>query len=181
MANQNVKLVSVDNVNQTFGQTDYVVFNAETTEKHPIAVAITHNALRRTGVDIMLVDSLVGSTVIIKDSTDNRTGLVLTAEEKVNRVVNGEINPNSGKPFSIVLCNALECSIVKSELYLAETKDLASSISAKVNMEKEKERKLLAMKRANERLRGLIGPKTEEKIVEKTEAVLDTNDEESPF
>lgn len=181
MANQNLKLVNVDNVSQTFGQTDYVVFNAETTDKHPIAVAITHNALRKTGVDIMLVDSLVGSTVIIKDSVDNRTGLVLTAEEKVNRIVNGEINPNSGKPFSIVLCNALDCSILKSEIYLAETKDLASSISAKVVIEKEKERKLLAMKRASDRLRGILAPKTEEKIVEKTEAVLESNDEESPF
>jgi hypothetical protein len=180
MANQNLKLVNVDNVYQTFGQTDYVVFNAETTDKHPIAVAITHNALRRTGIDIMLVDSLVGSTVIIKDSTDNRTGLVLSADEKVNRVVNAEINPNTGKPFSIVLCNALDCSILKSDIYLADTKDLASSISAKVVMEKEKERKLLAMKRASDRLRGIIAPTVEQKTEQSVDAELPTN-EESPF
>jgi hypothetical protein len=180
MANVNLKLVALDNANQTFGQTDYAMFNAETTEKQPVVVAVTHNALTRAGINLSLLDSLTSSTIVVKDDTDVRSGELVTGDSKVDRVINQEINPISGKPYQIVLLNSANCSILKSDLYLAENKDLASSISAKVVIEKEKERKLLSAKRASDRLRGLIGPKVEQKTEQSVDAELPTN-EESPF
>lgn len=180
MPNVNLKLVSVDNANQTFGQTDYAVVNAETADKQPIVVAVTHNALTRAGINLSLLDSLTGSTIVVKDDKDIRTGELSTGESKVDRVINQEMNPYTGRPYQIVLLNSGNCSILKSDLYLAENKDLASSISAKVVIEKEKERKLLSAKRASDRLRGLIGPKVEEKTEQSVDAELPTN-EESPF
>lgn len=177
-----VTLETVTNHQQTYGTQDYVIFDAFTKENQPVSVGISHNALRRLNVEIGLADSLKGSTVIIKDSTDIKTGLIVTAEEKVNRVVNEEINPKTGRPYSLILCSStLDFSLLKSELYVAESKDIISATNAKVVIEKDKERKLLAIKRATERLRGYATAKTEEKTVEKTEASLDTNDEESPF
>ena len=63
--------------------------------------------------------------------------------------------------------------MVKSELYLAENKDLASSISAKVVIEKEKERKVLASKRASDRLRGAVTARVETAQVEQPAEELD--------
>jgi hypothetical protein len=170
MANVNVKLVALNNANQTFGQTDYVVFDAETADKQPLVVAVTHNALTRANINMSLLDSLMGSTVIVKDDTDVRTGEFTAGDSKVSRVINQEINPVTGRPYQIVLLNSANCSIVKSELYLAENKDFGSAVSAKVVIEKERERKLLAMQRRAERLRSALGIQpVAEKVAEPTE------------
>ena len=175
MANVKINLVALNNATQTFGNTDYAVFDAETADKQPLVLAITHNALIRANVKPELLDSLVGSSVIVKDDTDIRTGELVTAEERIGRVVNQEINPNTGKPYQIVLVNSANCSVVKSELYLAEMKDLASSTNAKMLIEEKKERKLLALKRASERLRNAVGAvkPTETVEAEKVEEELE--------
>lgn len=173
MANQKLKLLSLNNAEQTFGNTDYAMFDAETADNQQLVVGITHNALRSSGINLSLLDSLMGSTLIVKDDTDIRTGELVTAEERINRVVNQEINPNSGRPYQVVLLNRANCSVMKSELYLAENKDLASSISAKVVIEKEKERKLLSAKRASDRLRSAVAPKVEVAQVEQPTEELD--------
>jgi hypothetical protein len=173
MANQKLKLLALNNAEQTFGQTDYAVFDVETADNQQIVVGITHNALRSSGINISLLDSLMGSTIVVKDDTDIRTGELVTAEERIGRVVNQEINPNTGRPYQIVLLNRANCSIIKSEIYLAENKDLASSVSAKVVIEKEKERKILSAKRASDRLRSAVAPKVAEEKVEQPAEELD--------
>lgn len=179
MANVKLNLVALENANQTFGQTDYVVFQAETTDKHPVVVAITQNALIGANINLSLVDYLNGSSITIKDDTDIRTGEFISGEDRVNRVVNQDINPVTGRPYQIVLANRANCSITKSELYLAETKDFASAVQSKVVIEQAKERKLNAMRRASDRLRNAIGVKAES--TPSAEPVLETNTEESPF
>ena len=148
MANKTAKLtvVAVDNHYQQFGSTDYVTVIAETADKNQIPIAMSHNMLRKTGISEGLFDSLAGSHIIVKDDTDIRTGEFLTADERVQQVVDKV--PNR----TILLCNGANALFAKSEQLIAEMKDINASISAKVAVEKDRERRLLNAKRRAERL-----------------------------
>lgn len=181
MSQQKLTIVSVDNFNQTFGNSDYAVFTCQTKENDFITTGVTHNMLQRRGVNIDLLDALVGSTILVNDDTDIRTGEFMTGEERISGIVNGtRINPNSGKPATILLTNSANSNLIKGDLYTAETKDLAAATNAKVQQEIKKEKKALSAQRAAERIRakalGLTEPT--QPVVE---AQLETNEEESPF
>jgi len=180
MASENAKLtiVSVDNFSQTFGSTDYAVLTASTESNDIINVAITHNALRSRGINIELLDSIVGSTLIATQNTDIQTGLVTSGKERVQGLVDGTLmNPNTNKPATILLFNRSNCSLIKSELYMSDTKDLASLTQAKVQIEEKKERKRENARRVAERMKD----KSSSQTVAQKEPSLETNDDETPF
>ena len=151
-----LKIVSVDNFNQTFGTTDYATFKCETESRDIISVAVSHNALTARGVNLNLLDSLDGSTLICQDDTDIVTKVFHTGKERIAQIVNGTlINPRTGKVSSMLMLNKANSSLLKADLYVSETKDLASSSQAKYQVEKEKERKLEQARKSQERLRAL--------------------------
>ena len=167
-----LKIVSVDNFNQTFGSTDYATFKCETEGRDSISVAVSHNALTSRGVNLNLLDALIGSTLIVQDDTDIVTKVFHTGQDRVSQIVDGTlINPRTGKPSSMLMLNKANSTLLKADLYIAETKDLASSSQAKYQVEKEKERKLEQARKSRERIQLLMSsPVTAE---------LETN--ENPF
>ena len=167
-----LKIVSVDNFNQTFGSTDYSTFKCETESRDSISVAVSHNALTSRGVNLNLLDALIGSTLIVLDDTDIVTKVFHTGQDRVSQIVDGTlINPRTGKPSSMLMLNKANSTLLKADLYIAETKDLASSSQAKYQVEKEKERRLEQARKSLERLQKLqSSPVTAE---------LETN--ENPF
>lgn len=175
MPSQNLTITAVNNFSQTFGNagTEYAVFDAVTKDNFPLVVSVTHNALKSAGVSLELLDNLVGSIIVLKDSTDIVTGELVTAEERIRLVRDQEINPNSGRPYQNILANRQNCSLIKGELYRTEMKDFASTVTAKVKVEKDKISQARAI--ANRlRNRQTVVPAT-------AEPVLETNTEESPF
>lgn len=152
-----LKIISVDNFNQTFGSTDYSTFKCETESRDSISVAVSHNALTSRGVNLNLLDSLLGSTLIVQDDTDIVTKVFHTGQDRVAQIVNGTlINPRTGKPSSMLMLNKANSTLLKADLYIAETKDLASSSQAKYLVEKEKERKLEQARKSRERIQVLL-------------------------
>jgi hypothetical protein len=152
-----LKIISVDNFNQTFGSTDYSTFKCETESRDSISVAVSHNALTSRGVNLNLLDSLLGSTLIVQDDTDIVTKVFHTGQDRVSQIVNGTlINPRTGKPSSMLMLNKANSTLLKADLYIAETKDLASSSQAKYQVEKEKERKLEQARKSRERIQILL-------------------------
>jgi len=152
-----LKIISVDNFNQTFGSTDYSTFKCETESRDSISVAVSHNALTSRGVNLNLLDSLLGSTLIVQDDTDIVTKVFHTGQDRVAQIVNGTlINPRTGKPSSMLMLNKANSTLLKADLYIAETKDLASSSQAKYQVEKEKERKLEQARKSRERIQLLM-------------------------
>lgn len=153
--NSNVKILSVDNPSQRFGNTDYCIFQAETAKGDIIAVGVSHNALSRKGVDannIVALDSLAGSTLVILSApVDIREpkGAQMDGEERVDTVVNG--TPINGKVRTLLLCSAADCSLAKSETCISELRETNVAIAAKVVVERDKEKKLDAAKKALER------------------------------
>lgn len=183
--NSKLKVVSVDNFEQSFGTTDYAVLSCLTESNNSIAVAITHNALKSRGINLSLLDNLVGSTIVATNSTDLTSGLVTSGSDRVQGILDGTTindnprSPNFGNPITILLLNRSNCSIQKSDVLIAETKDLDSLTQSKVIMEVKKEKSLAASKRIQERLAAKMGitPTTEAS----KEVSLEVNEEESPF
>lgn len=177
-----LSIVSVENFSQTFGNTDYAVFSCQTESNDFLPVAVSHNALRSRGVNIDLLDNLVGSTIIANNDTDIQTGLVTSGKDRVQGILDGTLlNPKTSLPVTILLLNKSNCSIIKSELYNSEMKDLASTTQAKVIVEEKKERKLESSRRIADRLRAkLTAVPTTPKVEESTPS-LEVNDEDTPF
>lgn len=171
MATEKLSIVSVDNFQQRFGSTDYAMFNTTTPNGDSIVTGLSYTLLQSRGINTDLLDALVGSTILVNDTTDIRTGEFIEGSERVRKVADKE--PNN----SVLLVSKANGSIVKSELYATETKDLASSTQAKFLVEKDRERKNEAARRMAARLAAKIDGVTP--VVEKSSAKLETN--EDPF
>lgn len=157
-----LQIVSVESFSQTFGNTDYAVFSCQTEGSQFIPVAVSHNALRSKGVNPGLLDSLVGSTLIANDEVNIITGEFSTGQDRVEAVTTGT--------YGILLLNKANSSLIKSELYISEMKDLASTTQAKVQVEEKKERKAEAARRIADRLRAKLAGSS-------VAPVLETNEE----
>ena len=152
-----LKIVSVDNFSQQFGVNDYATFKCETEDGSSISAAVTHNALTSRGINLNLLDSILGSTIVVQDDTDIVTKVFQTGKERVAQIVDGTfINPRTGNVAKMLMLNRANCSLNKAELYISETKDLASSSQAKYQVEKEKERRLEKARKSRERVSQLI-------------------------
>jgi hypothetical protein len=147
MPNAKLKIAAITDFQTTIGMStaDYAVFQCSTEQNDLINVAITHNALaKKAGIrDVASFDSLVGSTIIATKSTDPKTGLIEEADERLQNVLNGT--------YGVLLLNSSNCAIAKSELLTTSTQNMQANIQARLIIEKEKEAKLVAMQRAQDR------------------------------
>lgn len=191
MANQKLTIVSVDNFEQPIGNQNSAVFTCETETKEFLPVAITHNKLTAQGIKVDLLDNLIGSTIICTKDTNVKTGNVLEADFRIRGILDGTLinddidSKKYGQPITILLLNRTNCSIIKSSVYVNETKDLVSTTQAKVIVEERKEAQRVKELRGAERLRARLNPTSETTakpvaVVAEPEAVLDTN-EDVPF
>ena len=196
MANQKLTIVSVDNFSQQIGNSEFAIFTAETETKEYLPVAVTYNALKARGINIELLDNLVGSTIIATRDTNVKTGVLTEASDRIRGIIDGTLinddveSKRFGTPISILLLNRTNCSIIKSSLYTNETKDLIMGTNAKVVVEEKKEKARQAELRGADRIRALanrgitpVVTAVVAEVVEPTnvEAVLDTNEEDGEF
>lgn len=171
MPSAKLQILSVDNFSQMLGSTDYAVFTCMTDSKETISVAVTHNALTSRAINIELLDNLVGSTIVANDSVD-LDGVVTSGVERVQGIVDGSfINERTGKAATLLTLNRSNCSIIKSETYIAETKDLIGITNAKLKSEEKRQRRLDALKRAAERRQTALV------AVEESQPELEVNEE----
>jgi len=181
MATVKLTVLSVENFSQQLGITDYAVFSCSTVNNEPIQVAVTHNLLERRGVDIPMLDSFVNSILLVNDDTDSRTGEFTSAEERVQRVIDGTfINPRTGKPISLLTINSANGGLIKSENYTVATTDLTSSTNAKVKVIKDEKKKLAGSARLADRTKNQV-PVVATVTELPAEAVLEVNETEIPF
>lgn len=140
-------LLELDNVSSTFGTngTEYAMFSAQTVDNDVVRCGITHNLLTRLGFDLDNLDSLVGCKVQTKVFTDNRTGELVNPEDQIQKVLDGE--------STLVLFNSINATIVKSDLFKIEQKEMVASTNAKAKVEMIKEKKARDMQAAFDRLR----------------------------
>lgn len=145
MANVKLQVASISDYNTTIGKSvqDYAVLECVTPENDIINVAVTHNALiKKAGItDISALDNLIGSHLVATKDTDIRTGEVREADARVQEVVSGT--------YGVLLLNSSNCSILKSESFLAKSNDMQATIKARISIEREKERKAAALEKAN--------------------------------
>lgn len=127
-------IVGLTNPTQLFGAnfTQYAMFNA-VCDGNSIEIGITHNSLTRAGYDTSAsaLSRLVGCQVVTKDFVDRNTGAIISGDERVEMVLDGE-----GR---LVLFNSLNHTIEQSETYVEQTLDLLSRTEARVKIEKERE------------------------------------------
>lgn len=181
MPSVKLTVLSVENFSQQFGTTDYAVFTCSTVNNEQLQVAVTHNLLERRGVDIPMLDSFVSSTLLVNDDVDSRTAEFTSAEDRVQRVLDGTfINPRTGRPISLLTINSANGGLIKSDLYKSATNDLTSSTNAKVKVIKEEKKKLDGLARLAERNKATATAKPVAETVTE-EAVLDVNEAEIPF
>lgn len=177
MPNQKVKVTAVLTHERTYGKQDYAIFQCLTSKNEDIQVAVSHKLLKDRSVEVALLDSFVDSTLIIQDDVDINTGVVTSAEDRVQQILDGTlINPRTGKPSTVILLNGANGNLIKSDIYKAETKDLVSSTNAKISIEKDKARKLEGAMRLAERLKAQKSVVKEETPSTET-AVLEENEE----
>lgn len=173
-------IVSVDNFQQAFGNSDYAIFTTKTESGSYLPTAVSYNALRSRGININLLDNLVGSTLIANNDTDVQTGLVTSGSDRIKGIVDGTaLNPKTGKPITILLLNKANSSIIKSELYSSETKDFAATIQAKVEVEEKKEKALVSKQRSADRLAAAARATPVVTVAETAD--LEVNEEDVPF
>lgn len=129
-----ILILELTNPEQLFGAnaTAYAMFSASC-EGQNIEIGITHNSLRRKGVDTSASEltRLVGCTLTTKDYVDTRTGAITNGDERVQMLLDGE-----GR---LVLFNSINHSLEFSDVYKHESREITSATNAKLKMEKERE------------------------------------------
>jgi len=129
-----ILILELTNPEQLFGAnaTPYAMFTASC-EGQNFEIGITHNSLRRKGVDVSPAEltRLVGCTLKTKDYVDTRTGAITNGDERVEMVLDGE-----GR---LVLFNSINHSLEFSDVYKHESREITSATNAKLKMEKERE------------------------------------------
>jgi len=160
-------LLELDNVSSIFGKSEYAMFSAQTQDNDIVRCGVTYNLLTRLGFGTDNLDSLVGCQIRTKAFTDNRTGELSNPEDQIQKVLDGD--------STLVLFNSLNATIVKSDLFKIEQKEMISSTNAKAKIEKEKEAKAVAMQRALDRLRARALAE-QQKAVEKSASLDDEED-----
>ena len=159
-------LLELDNVSSTFGTngTEYAMFSAQTENNDVVRCGITHNLLTRLGFGTDNLDSLIGCKIKTKVFTDNRTGELVNPEDQIQKVLDEE--------STLVLFNSINATIVKSDLFKIEQKEMVASTNAKAKVEMIKEAKAKAMQAAFDRLRARA-------LAAQQEAIIKNDKEES--
>jgi hypothetical protein len=137
--NAKLKVVKIDRHSQTFGngQQEYAVYQCETSNKEIIPVGVSHNMLTANGIGSALYDAVVGSTLVIKDDVDIRTGEMRSdAFDRIQAVV--EKRPKR----TILLINNSNAEVIKTEALRDECVDYSIRVDSIVKVEKDRARKL---------------------------------------
>jgi hypothetical protein len=138
-------LIELTNSSQHFGNSEYAMFLAQTSDNQIIECGITHNSLTRKGFDTDNLDAIVGCTVITKEYVDSRTGELTNPDDRIQMILDGEAR--------LVLFNSINSTIKKSELYLQEQKEMIASTNAKAKVEFQREKKAKQLQASLERVR----------------------------
>ena len=126
-----------------FGQrgTKYAIFRVHDPVSNAVIQAgVTHKSLEDKGFDLNFLDSMQGCTLKTFPYTDRTTGEVIDPDVYVNKAINGE--------STIVLLNSLGHVVEKSAMYVADKKDNANEVQAKLLRETKKEQDLAEMRQA---------------------------------
>lgn len=174
------------------GETEYFQFAAETANNKPIRVMLSENLLLNAGYSRSALHQLLGASLYVGDTVDLQTGVVTTAVERVNRVLNGEIYPRTGKPYTFVLATAVSDSVSVTEEAIEHRNSVDVKVQVELTLERErtrlKEQAARARERALARQRAQFGGgqppvsnTPEAPIVEPTEEIAPVTAEDSPF
>lgn len=153
----------LDHQGTIMGKSDYFLFSAVTANETEINVMLSENLIKKAGFKTTLLDYVNGSVLKLGDEKDinDRSIVTATAQERIDRVLNGEIYERTGNPYSFVLCTAASDVLIASENAKAIKREDGNAIGAKVVVEKEKQRKLDALANANIRLMERLRKKAE--------------------
>lgn len=174
------------------GNTEYFSFLAQTSTQKPIQVMLSANLLSKAGYSQSALHQTVGANVIVGNTVDQQTGVITTADERVNRVLNSEIYPPTGKPYSFVLATSVNDRITVTEEAIEHRNTVDAKVQVELALEKErnrlKEQAARARERALARQRAQLGGgqppvsnTPEAPIVEPTEKIAPVTAEDSPF
>lgn len=177
------------------GNTEYFSFLASTATQKPIQVMLSANLLSKAGYSQSALHQVMGANVIVGDNVDQQTGVLTTADERVNRVLNGEIYPPTGKPYSFVLATSVNDRVTVTEEAIEHRNYVDAKVQTELALEKERTRlKALAQRqreRAAARLAAQIGgskpptpnddPAAETTPTEQPVAETQPADADSPF
>ncbi len=177
------------------GNTEYFSFLAQTATQKPIQVMLSANLLSKAGYSQSALHQVMGANVIVGDTVDQQTGVLTTADERVNRVLNGEIYPPTGKPYSFVLATSVNDRVTVTEEAIEHRNYVDAKVQTELALEKERTRlKALAQRqreRAAARLSAQIGgskpptpndePAAERTVTEQPVAETQPADEDGPF
>lgn len=165
-------LIELTNSSQHFGNSEYAMFLAQTSDNQIIECGLTYNSLTRRNFDTDNLDALVGCTVITKEYTDNRTGELMNPEDQIQKIMDGDAR--------LVLLNTINSTIKKSELYVQEQRELVASTNAKAKVEFMREKKAKQLQASLERLRAkALASVTSSKSVESLDDTVEDSTEES--
>jgi len=166
-------LMELENVSTIIGNNgvEYAVFSASTVDNELVRCGITHNLIKNLGFQLDNLDSLIGCQVMTKVYTNNRTGELVNPEDQLQKVLDGE--------SSIICLTAINATILKSDLFKIEQKEMIATTNAKAKVEKEKEAKAKAMAASLERLRARALAAAQQSMIDKA-ASLDDEEEETP-
>lgn len=133
------------------GNTEYFSFLAQTATQKPIQVMLSANLLSKAGYSQSALHQTVGANVIVGNNVDQQTGVITTADERVNRVLNGEIYPPTGKPYSFVLATSVNDRITVTEEAIEHRNFVDAKVQTELALEKERNRLKEQAQRARER------------------------------
>jgi hypothetical protein len=182
-----VKLKVVEMLNPNYESStgvEYVIFKCMNDEKETLSVAVSHNALKQSQINVNLLDGLEGSVLTISNTVDKRNGSINETVERIEGVLDGSILSKDGTEPGLVTVNQSNCRIQKSEVYINEMKDFISTTDAKVTIEKEKQKRLEKNRRLQETLKAserkplVVNKQTEDEV---EDVVFETNAEDTPF
>lgn len=153
---------------------------------------LSANLLSKAGYSQSALHQTVGANVIVGNTVDQQTGVITTADERVNRVLNSEIYPPTGKPYSFVLATSVNDRITVTEEAIEHRNTVDAKVQVELALEKErnrlKEQAARARERALARQRAQLGGgqppvsnTPEAPIVEPTEKIAPVTAEDSPF
>jgi hypothetical protein len=133
------------------GNTEYFQFAAETANNKPIRVMLSENLLLNAGYSRSALHQLFGATLYVGDTVDQQTGAVTSAAERVNRVLNGEIYPPTGKPYTFVLATAVSDSVSVTDEAIEHRNNVDVKVQVEITIERERTRLKEQAQRARER------------------------------
>lgn len=142
----NLMIMQLSTVSKMFNTrgTKYALFTVQDQDtKKVFEAGLTHRSLQDKGFNLGFLDSLQGCTIVTNSFVD-RDGVINDPDVQIEKCNNGESR--------LVLLNSQNATVLKSALYIAESKDMAALVEAKVVTEQNREKDLEEIKKQAARL-----------------------------